>query len=147
MTNNEKSDVERNGKSNVERNEKSIKKSNKKSIRIYHNPECSKSRAALALLEENDIDPQIIYYMETPLSIDEIKSLLDKLDLKLLDIIRRSEDDFDELGLDDETLSEEIILDLLQKHPQLLQRPIVVKGDKAIIARPPEDVLTLIGDD
>ena len=135
MTNNGKSDVERTGIRNV------------KSIRIYHNPECSKSRAALALLEENDIDPQIIYYMETPPSIDEIKSLLDKLDLKLLDIIRRSEDDFDELGLDDETLSEEIILDLLQKHPQLLQRPIVVKGDNAIIARPPEDGLTLIGDD
>ncbi len=135
MTNNGKSDVERTGKRNV------------KSIRIYHNPECSKSRAALALLEENDVDPQIIYYMETPPSIDEIKSLLAKLDLKLLDIIRRSEDDFDELGLDDETLSEEIILDLLQKHPQLLQRPIVVKGDNAIIARPPEDVLTLIGDD
>ena len=143
MTNNERSDVKRNGKNNVERNEKS----NKKSIRIYHNPECSKSRAALALLEENDIDPQITYYMETPPSIDAIKTLLDELDLKLLDIIRRSEDDFDELGLDDETLSEEIILDLLQKHPQLLQRPIVVKGDNAIIARPPEDVLTLIGDD
>lgn len=120
---------------------------NEKSIRIYHNPECSKFRLALALLEENDIDPQVIYFMETPPSIDEIKSLLDKLDLKLLDIIRRSKDDFDELGLDDETLSEEIILDLLQKHPQLLQRPIVVKGDEAIIARPPEDVLTLIGDD
>lgn len=135
MTNNGKSDVERTGMRNV------------KSIRIYHNPECSKSRAALALLEENDVDPQIIYYMETPPSIDEIKSLLAKLDLKLLDIIRRSEDDFDELGLDDETLSEEIILDLLQKHPQLLQRPIVVKGDNAIIARPPEDGLTLIGDD
>ena len=131
MTSNEKSDVE----------------SKVKSIRIYHNPECSKSRAALALLEGNDVDPQIIYYMETPPSIDEIKSLLAKLDLKLLDIIRRSEDDFNELGLDDETLSEEIILDLLQKHPQLLQRPIVVKGDNAIIARPPEDVLTLIGDD
>lgn len=135
MTNNGKSDVERTGIRNV------------KSIRIYHNPECSKSRAALALLEENDVDPQIIYYMETPPSIDEIKSLLAKLDLKLLDIIRRSEDDFDELGLDDETLSEEIILDLLQKHPQLLQRPIIVKGDIAIIARPPEDGLTLIGDD
>ena len=135
MTNNGKSDVERTGIRNV------------KNIRIYHNPECSKSKAAIALLEENDVDPQIIYYMETPPSIDEIKSLLAKLDLKLLDIIRRSEDDFDELGLDDETLSEEIILDLLQKHPQLLQRPIVVKGDNAIIARPPEDVLTLIGDD
>lgn len=115
-------------------------------IRIYHNPECSKSRAALALLEENDVKPEIVYYLETPPSSEELKSLLEKLGLQLQDIIRRSEDDFDELGLDDETLSEEIVLDLLQKHPHLLQRPIVVKGDKAIIARPPEKVLDLIGD-
>lgn len=115
-------------------------------IRIYHNPECSKSRATLALLEENDISPEIIYYLETPPSTEDLKTLLSKLDLKLQDILRRSEDDFDELGLDDETLSEEIVLDLLQKHPHLLQRPIVVKGDRAIIARPPEAVLSLIGD-
>ena len=113
-------------------------------IRIYHNPECSKSRAALALLEENDVSPEIIYYLETPPSIEELKSLLVKLDLQLQDIIRRGEDDFEELDLDDETLSEEIVLDLLQKHPHLLQRPIVVKGDKAIIARPPEKVLGMI---
>ncbi|MEX0963326.1 MAG: arsenate reductase (glutaredoxin) [Pseudohongiellaceae bacterium] len=115
-------------------------------ICIYHNPECSKSRAALALLEENDINPEIVYYMDKPPSTEELKSLLVKLDLKLVDILRRSEADFDELGLGDETLSEEIVLDLLQKHPQLLQRPIVVKGDRAIIARPPEAVLGLIGD-
>lgn len=114
-------------------------------ITIYHNPECSKSRAALALLEENDVTPEIIYYLETPPSIETLKSLLGKLGMKLHDIIRRDEDDYDELGFDDETLSEEIVLDLLQKHPHLLQRPIVVKGDKAIIARPPEAVLGLIG--
>jgi arsenate reductase len=113
-------------------------------ITIYHNPECSKSRAALALLEENDVSPEIIYYLETPPSIETLKSLLEKLGLQLQDIIRSSEDDYDELGFDDETLSEEIVLDLLQKHPHLLQRPIVVKGDKAIIARPPEDVLGMI---
>lgn len=116
------------------------------SIRIYHNPACSKSRATLALLEENDVQPEIINYLETPPSIDEIKSLLDKLGLQLNDIIRRSEDDFDTLGLGDETLSEEIVLDLLQKHPHLLQRPIVVKDNKAIIGRPPENVLELIGE-
>lgn len=115
-------------------------------ISIYHNPECSKSRATLALLEENDVNPEIIYYLQTPPSIDDLRSLLDKLGLQLHDIIRRSEDDFDELGLDDETLSEEIVIDLLQKHPQLLQRPIVVKDNKAIIARPPEKVLELIGE-
>jgi arsenate reductase len=113
-------------------------------ICIYHNPDCSKSRAALALLEENDVSPEIIYYLESPPSIEDLKSLLGKLGLQLHDIIRRSEDDFGELGLDDGTLSDEIVLDLLQKHPQLLQRPIVVKGDKAIIARPPEDVLGMI---
>ena len=113
-------------------------------ISIYHNPECSKSRAALALLEENDVSPEIIYYLETPPSIEDLKSLLGKLCLQLQDIIRRSEDDYDELGLDDETLSEEIVLDLLHKHPHLLQRPIVIKGGKAIIARPPEAVLSMI---
>jgi arsenate reductase len=115
-------------------------------ISIYHNPECSKSRAALALLEENDVSPKIIYYLEAPPSIEDLKSLLGKLGLQLQDIIRSSEDDFDALGLGDETLSEEIVLDLLQKHPHLLQCPVVIKGDNAIIARPPEDVLGLIGE-
>ena len=115
-------------------------------ISIYHNTECLKSRAALALLEENDVSPKIIYYLETPPSIEDPKSLLGKLGLQLQDIIRSSEDDFDALGLGDETLSEEIVLDLLQKHPQLVQRPIVIKGDNVVIARPPEDVLGLIGE-
>ena len=115
-------------------------------ISIYHNTECLKSRAALALLEENDVSPKIIYYLETPPSIEDLKSLLGKLGLQLQDIISSSEDNFDALGLGDETLSEEIVLDLLQKHLHLLQRPIVIKGDSAIIARPPEDVLGLIGE-
>ena len=113
-------------------------------ISLYHNRDCSKSRAALALLEKNGVSPEIIYYLETPPSIEDLQSLLEKLGLPLHGIIRRSEGDFKELGLDDGTLSEEIVLDLLQKHPQLLQRPIVVKGDEAIIARPPENVLGMI---
>ena len=115
-------------------------------ISIYHNPECSKSRAALALLEENDVSPKIIYYLETPPSTEDLKFLLGKLGLQLQDIIRSLEDDFDALGLGDETLSEEIVLDMLQKHSHLLQRPIVIKGGNAIIARPAEDVLGLIGE-
>ena len=111
-------------------------------ISLYHSRDCSKSRAALALLEENGVSPEIIYYLETPPSIEDLQSLLEKLGLH--DIIRRSEGDFKELGLDDGTLSEEIVLDLLHKHPHLLQRPIVIKGDEAIIARPPEDVLGMI---
>lgn len=115
-------------------------------IKIYHNPRCSKSRATLALLEENEANPEVIYYLKTPPSIEDLKSILQKLGVPLSDILRRSEAEFDKLGLDDDTLSEEIVLDLLQKHPRLLQRPIVIKGDKAIIGRPPENVLSLIGE-
>ena len=115
-------------------------------IKIYHNPNCSKSRASLALLEENAIKPEIIYYLETPPTIAELKDLLQKLGMGIDDILRKSEDEYDELGLDDDSLSEEIIFDLVTKHPILLQRPIVVKGDKDIIGRPPENVLSLLGD-
>ena len=72
--------------------------------------------------------------------------MLGKFGLQLQDTIRGSEEDFDALGLGDGILSEEIVLDLLQKHLQLLQRPIVIKGDNVVIARPPEDVLSLIGE-
>ena len=115
-------------------------------IKIYHNPNCSKSRASLALLEENGIRPEIIYYLETPPSSDELKQLLRKLGMDIRDILRKSEDEYDQLGLDDSSLSDEIVFDFVSKHPKLLQRPIVVKGDKAIIGRPPENVLSLIGD-
>ena len=113
-------------------------------IKIYHNPRCSKSRASLALLEENDIKPEIIYYLESPPSLEELRELLGKLGIGVRDILRKSEDEYDELSLGDASLSDEILFDFLQKHPKLLQRPIVVRGDQAVIGRPPENVLTLI---
>ena len=113
---------------------------------VYHNPDCSKSRATLALLEENDVEVEIFHYLETPPDITELKQLLARLGMGIRQLLRRSEPDYSELGLDDETLSEEIIFDLVCRHPILIQRPIVVKGDTAIIARPPETVLTLVGD-
>ena len=113
-------------------------------IKIYHNPNCSKSRATLALLEENDVSPEIVYYLETPPSRDELKSLLTKLGLGIRDLVRSNEAEFGELGLDNEALSEEIIFDYVTEHPNLMQRPIVVKGERAIIGRPPENVLDLI---
>lgn len=113
-------------------------------ISIYHNPRCSKSRATLALLEENEIQPNIIYYLETPPTAEQLQSLLAKLGLSLKDVLRRSEPEFEVLGLDDDSLAEEIVLDLVCKHPKLIQRPIVVKGEQAIIGRPPENVLTLL---
>jgi len=117
-----------------------------KDIKIYHNPRCSKSRAALALLEENDVNPEIIYYLDNPPSKSELKSLLRKLHLGIRDILRKQEAVYDEVGLGDDVLSEEIIFDLVAKHPILIERPIVVQGDKAILGRPPENVLQLIGE-
>jgi arsenate reductase len=113
-------------------------------VTVYHNPRCSKSRAVLALLEENDISPEIVYYLETPPDSKELKNLLKKLDMNVRDVLRRSEPEYDTLGLEDESLADEIVLDLLVKHPALLQRPIVVAGNQAIIGRPPENVLPFI---
>lgn len=116
-------------------------------ITLYHNPRCSKSRAVLALLEENDINPEVIYYLENPPTPEEMKSLLSKLGMNLDDVIRHGEPEYEELGLGDSSLSQAIKLDLVCKHPRLIQRPIIVKGDTAIIGRPPEKVLSLIGAD
>jgi arsenate reductase len=113
-------------------------------VTVYHNPRCSKSRAVLALLEENDISTDIVYYLETPPDSKELKSLLRKLGMNVRDLLRRSEPEYDTLGLENVSLADEIVLDLLVKHPALLQRPIVVAGNRAIIGRPPENVLPFI---
>lgn len=115
-------------------------------IRIYHNPACSKSRATLALLEENDITPEIVYYLDNPPETEELKALLKKLGMSLQDILRKGEADYETLGLADGSLNEEILFDLVRKHPILIERPIVVAGERAIIGRPPENVLQLLGD-
>ncbi len=111
---------------------------------LYHNPRCSKSRAALALLEENEIYPEIVYYLEQPPQPEELKDLLTKLNMGIRDLLRRSEQEFEALGLADDTLSDEIVFDLVCKHPKLIERPILVHGDRAIIGRPPEKVLSLL---
>lgn len=115
-----------------------------KPIQIYHNPRCSKSRATLALLEENDVNPEIIYYLDNPPTAAELKSLLQKLGLGIRDILRRNEAQYEELGLGDDSLSEEIVFDLVVSHPVLIERPIVVRGERAILGRPPENVLQLL---
>ncbi len=113
---------------------------------IYHNPRCSKSRAALALLEENGVAPEIFDYLSNPPDAERLRALLDKLGTDIRGILRRNEAEYGELGLDDETLSDEIILDIVARHPRLIQRPILVRGDRAIIARPPEAALQFIDD-
>lgn len=111
--------------------------------KIYHNPRCSKSRASLALLEERGLDVQIIEYLKTPPSAEEIRALLEMLDLPAAAIVRKGEAAFKESGLSLESPAEELIA-LLGRQPVVMERPIVVIDGAARVGRPPERVLELI---
>lgn len=111
---------------------------------IYHNPRCSKSRNTLALLEANGIQPQVVLYLETPPDGKQIKSLLDKLGMEACELVRRGEADYKACGLGKDSSAREIIAAMVT-HPRLIERPIVIRGNKAILGRPPENVLELIG--
>jgi arsenate reductase (glutaredoxin) len=113
-------------------------------ITIYHNPRCSKSRQTLALIEASGITPSIVLYLENPLTIAEIQGLLSKLGMSARDIIRKGEDAYKQNNLGDMTLTEETLMEAIANTPKLLERPIVVKGNKAIVGRPPENVLALL---
>ena len=104
---------------------------------IYHNPRCSKSRQALQLLKENGEEPDVVEYLKTPLNQNELANLLKKLKIRAHDLLRIKEDEYSELDLSPET-PEEDILTAIVINPILLERPIIVKGRKALIARPPE---------
>ncbi|MYM65008.1 arsenate reductase (glutaredoxin) [Pseudomaricurvus sp. HS19] len=113
-------------------------------VTIYHNPRCSKSRQTLALLEENGIAPEVVQYLETPPDADTLRELLGKLGIGARDLLRKGEDDYKELNLKDPSLSEQQLIEAMVSHPKLIERPIVVKGGKAVLGRPPENVLELI---
>lgn len=112
---------------------------------IYHNPRCSKSRQTLALLEENQVTPEVVLYLETPPNADTLKDLLGKLGIGARELLRKGEDAYKENNLKDASLSDEDLINAMVAHPKLIERPIVVKGDKAVLGRPPENVLALIG--
>jgi len=113
-------------------------------IKIYHNPRCSKSRQTLALLTDREIDPQIIDYLNTPLSKAELEELVAILECDVRDIMRSSESAYKENNLKDEQLTDDDLYSAIVSVPKLLQRPIVVNGDKAAIGRPPENVLKIL---
>lgn len=113
-------------------------------VTIYHNPRCSKSRQTLELLQENNISPDIILYLDNPPSPREIKSLLARLGITARELLRTSEDAYRQLGLSDSDLDDDQLIDAMVSEPKLIQRPIVVAGDKAVLGRPPENVLALI---
>ncbi|WOX06289.1 arsenate reductase (glutaredoxin) [Microbulbifer pacificus] len=111
---------------------------------IYHNPRCSKSRQTLQLLQENQIEPDVVLYLETPPDAATLKSLLKKLGISARDLLRKGEDAYKELNLGDASLEEDALIAAMVAHPKLIERPIVVKGETAVLGRPPENVLELL---
>lgn len=115
----------------------------KKAI-IYHNPRCSKSRATLTLLEEQNESIEVIKYLETPPDKQTLRDILKFLDFAPRELMRRSEIEYAENALSDESLTDDQLIDAMIAHPKLIERPIVIKGDKAAIGRPPESVLDIL---
>lgn len=110
--------------------------------KILHNPRCSKSRQTLALLEENGVQPEIVEYLKTPPSTDQINSILSTLGLSPRQLMRTKEAEYSELGLAD--ANDEQLVEAMVANPKLIERPIVINGDKVAIGRPPENVLAII---
>ena len=117
---------------------------NKSRLIIYHNPNCSKSRETLQLLEDNNQVPEIIEYLEQPPEPQELKEVINMLGVSARDLLRTTESVYREAALDDDTLTDDEIIEAICEYPALLQRPIVISGARAIIGRPPTRVLEII---
>lgn len=111
-------------------------------VTIYHNPRCNTSRKTLALLEKHGVSPEVIKYLKTPPSATELKQLLTKLGMKPRDLLRKKE--AKEAGLDNPDLTDAQLIAGMVKHPIAIERPIVVKGSRAALGRPPEAVLKIL---
>ena len=113
-------------------------------ITIYHNPRCSKSRATLALLEQQDKQADVVEYLKTPPSAAELEQILDMLGLEPRELMRTKEAEYKEAGLGNPDLTRAQLIDAMVKYPKLIERPIVIKDGKAALGRPPERVLDIL---
>ncbi|AOZ11918.1 arsenate reductase (glutaredoxin) [Pseudomonas lundensis] len=113
-------------------------------LTLYHNPRCSKSRGALELLEARGLSPNVVRYLETPPTAAQLTDLLTKLKISARQLLRTGEDEYKTLNLADSSLSDAQLIDAMAAHPKLIERPILVAGDRAIIGRPPENVLEIL---
>jgi arsenate reductase len=111
---------------------------------IYHNPRCGQSRKTLQLLRDHKLDPTIIEYLRTPPSRTELKRLLKLLGLNPRELMRTKEKVYRDFGFDDPALSDAKLIDAMVDHPILIERPIVVIGDRAVLGRPPENVMQIL---
>ena len=112
-------------------------------MKYYHNSRCRKSREGLALLEERGLSPEIVEYMKEPLSPSDLMDLLDKLDMDARNLVRDKESIWKEEFKDKELEEEEIVLAMIE-YPQLMERPILEVGDRAVVGRPTEKLLELL---
>ena len=114
------------------------------SVTIYHNPRCSKSRQTLQLLRDRGIEPQVIEYLKTPPDAATLDGFLGKLGMEPRQLMRRKEAPYKELNLGDDSLSRTALIAAMVDNPILIERPIVVKGEKVALGRPPESVLEIL---
>lgn len=120
------------------------KQSQMTELTLYHNPRCSKSRSALELLEQRGLNPTVIRYLETPPSAAELKQILTRLGISARQLLRSSEEEYKTLNLTDPSLTDAEIIEAMTTHPKLIERPILVAGDVAVVGRPPEKVLEIL---
>lgn len=112
--------------------------------RLYHNARCSKSRGALELLQARGVDPEVVFYLETPPTADELRALVKQLGVPARSLLRSGEAEYAELGLADPSLGEDALIAAMAAHPRLIERPVFVHQGRAVIGRPPERVLELL---
>ncbi|QXH48151.1 arsenate reductase (glutaredoxin) [Pseudomonas xanthosomatis] len=113
-------------------------------LTLYHNPRCSKSRGALELLEARGLTPNVVRYLETPPNAATLEQLLGKLGIGARQLLRSGEDEYKALNLADPALTDAQLIEAMVQHPKLIERPILVAGDKAVVGRPPEKVLEIL---
>lgn len=112
-------------------------------MKIYHNPRCRKSREGLAILQDAKIEPEIIDYIKNPISFEELADILRKLDIPAIDLVRKNEAIWKE-NFKNKELSEKEVIEAMVSFPKLIERPIVVHKEAAVIGRPPEKIKELI---
>jgi len=113
-------------------------------VTIYHNPKCTTSRNALTMIKEAGIEPEVIEYLKTPPTRETLETLIHDMKLEVRELIRKRGKLYDELGLSDDSLSDEALLDVLVQHPVLMERPIVVTAKGTKVCRPAATVMALL---
>ena len=112
-------------------------------MKIYHNPRCSKSRQGLAILQDVQVEPEIINYIKNPITFTELKDILQKLAIPAIDLVRKNEAIWKE-NFKNKELSENDVIEAMITYPKLIERPIVINGEAAVIGRPPEKIKELL---